>query len=172
MQFQLESISLPGLLQANYIFSSRGLQSCWVFTTWAFPLIYLRQKNHQLHTSFVVTYAIPLGILQPPRIYSPLPSCNVPVTNHYEISFFTWGKLVGQVLKTKGEMGAKRNNFQCFFAQKLKLHFLHRLFFYINSTFLCVEFMNSGSLLPLKVCVDEKGVSDLFQHTQKRDRKI
>lgn len=33
--------------------------------------------------------------------------------------------------------------------------------------FLCVEFINSGSLLPLEVCVDEKGVSDLFQYTQK-----
>lgn len=29
-------------------------------------------------------------------------------------------------------MGAKMNNFQCFFAQKLKLHFLDRLFFNIS----------------------------------------
>lgn len=69
-------------------------------------------------------------------------------------------------------MGAKINNFQGFFAQKLKLHFLDRPSFNINSTFPCAEFRSSGSLIPLKDHVAEKGVSDLFQYTQKRVRKL
>lgn len=64
-------------------------------------------------------------------------------------------------------MGAKINNFQGFFAQKLKLHFLDRPSFNINSIFPCAEFRSSGSLIPLKDHVAEKRVSDLFQYTQK-----
>lgn len=64
-------------------------------------------------------------------------------------------------------MGAKMNNFQGFFAQKLKFHFLDRPSFNINSTFPWVELRNSGSLIPLKDRVAEKGVSDLFQYTKK-----
>ena len=62
MQFQLEAISLPGVLQANYTPSGGDLQRCWVFIIGVFSLICLRQKSYQLHTSFVATYATPLGI--------------------------------------------------------------------------------------------------------------
>lgn len=42
-----------------------------------------------------------------------------------------------------------------------------RHFFNMNSMLACVQFMNSDYLVPLKVTVTEKGVSNLFQSTQK-----
>lgn len=84
------------------------------------------------------------------------------------MNFLAWGKLVGQVLKTIGipRNGSQNEQFPMLFPQKLKLHFLHRLFFNINSTFPCVEFMNSDSLIPESSCGWKGSLRSLPIHTK------
>lgn len=169
MQFQLEAISLSGVLQANYILSGGDLQSCWVLTTWVFSLMYLRQKSYQLHTSFVATYAIPLGTTAATQDLEPTSQAAIPLSlSTMKSELLCLRKTCGTSAKTY------RNPEDCSQTKQLPPLFCSehqtspsRLFFNINSTFAYVQFMNYGYLVPLKITVAEKGASNLFQSTQK-----
>lgn len=169
MQFQLEAISLPGVLQANYILSDGDLQSCWDLTTRVFSLMYLRQKSYQLHTSFVVIYAIPLGITTATQdLESTSQAAIILSLSTMKSEFLCSRKTCGTSAKTyrNPEDWSQTKQLPPLFCSEPQTSSSGH-FFNINSTFAYVRFMNSGYLVPPKVTVAEKGVSNLFQSTQK-----
>lgn len=169
MQLQLEAISLPGLLQANYIFpgSTKLLSLYYVSFLSDAPETEKPSASHFICGD--ICYS--LG-----NYYS-----HPGFTAHSQAAvFLSLSTMKSEFLCLRKTCGTSAKNYRnpekwepkwttskAFFAQKLKFHFLDRPSFNINLTFPWVEFRNSGSLILLKDRVAEKGVSDLFQYTKK-----
>lgn len=135
----------------------------------------LREKNYQLHTSFVVTYAVPLGFTT--AHFQDLES-----TSQAAI-FLPLSTMKSEFLCLRKTCGTSAKTYRNpkYYSQNKHLPTLFcsepqsspsRHFFNMNSMLACVQFMNSDYLVPLKVTVAEKGVSNLFQSTQKRVREL